>query len=193
MSDNPRPQLYGARYTALLANRADEEPDGVFTIAGKHCESGDVLIERAELPEPRRGDLIAVPATGAYTLGDGARTTTASRGPRRCSSAAADARLIRRRETIDDLLELEALGAPRPAPAASSGDPSSTRAPALDLAARRRRRPRSRSRASPSRAHGLRDPLEPAGSATAKTSAVRLELPHRRRRSCPAACRRRGR
>ncbi len=69
MSDNPRPQLYGARYAALLANRADEEPDDVFTIAGKHCESGDVLIERAELPEPRRGDLIAVPATGAYTLG----------------------------------------------------------------------------------------------------------------------------
>ena len=53
MSDNPRPQLYGARYSALLANRADEEPaDGHFTIAGKHCESGDVLIERAVLPEP---------------------------------------------------------------------------------------------------------------------------------------------
>ena len=88
MSDNPRPQLYGARYAALLANRADEEPDGVFTIAGKHCESGDVLIERAELPEPRRGDLIAVPATGAYTLAM-ARTTTASRGPQRSWSAAA--------------------------------------------------------------------------------------------------------
>ena len=64
------------------------EPDGVFTIAGKHCESGDVLIERAELPEPRRGDLLAVPATGAYTLAM-ARTTTASRGRRPCSSAAA--------------------------------------------------------------------------------------------------------
>ena len=45
MSDNPRPQLYQARYTAVLANRADEQPDDVFTIAGKHCESGDVLIE----------------------------------------------------------------------------------------------------------------------------------------------------
>src|ERR687898_761136 len=69
MSDNPRPQLYEARYSALLANRAGEVAAGAFTIAGKHCESGDVLIDRAELPEPRRGDLIAVPATGAYTLG----------------------------------------------------------------------------------------------------------------------------
>ena len=71
MSDNPRPQLYGARYEALLANRADELADGVFRIAGKHCESGDVLIDAAELPHPRRGDLLAVPATGAYTLAMG--------------------------------------------------------------------------------------------------------------------------
>ena len=72
MSDNPRPQLYGARYSALLANRADEaSADGHFTIAGKHCESGDVLIEQVALPEPRRGDLLAVPATGAYTLAMG--------------------------------------------------------------------------------------------------------------------------
>jgi diaminopimelate decarboxylase len=68
MSDNPRPALYGARYSALLANRADEPPAGVFAVCGKHCESGDVLIERAELPETRRGDLLAVSATGAYTL-----------------------------------------------------------------------------------------------------------------------------
>jgi diaminopimelate decarboxylase len=68
MSDNPRPALYGARYSALLANRADEPPAGSFAVCGKHCESGDVLIEGAELPESRRGDLLAVPATGAYTL-----------------------------------------------------------------------------------------------------------------------------
>jgi diaminopimelate decarboxylase len=68
MSDNPRPALYGARYSAMLANRADEPPAGAFAVCGKHCESGDVLIERAELPEPVRGDLLAVPATGAYTL-----------------------------------------------------------------------------------------------------------------------------
>ncbi|HZO62958.1 MAG TPA: diaminopimelate decarboxylase, partial [Gaiellaceae bacterium] len=68
MSDNPRPALYGARYSALLANRADAPARGTFAVCGKHCESGDVLIERAELPEPRRGDLLAVPGTGAYTL-----------------------------------------------------------------------------------------------------------------------------
>jgi diaminopimelate decarboxylase len=68
MSDNPRPALYGARYSALLANRADEPPAGTFAVCGKHCESGDVLIESAELPEPGRGDLLAVAATGAYAL-----------------------------------------------------------------------------------------------------------------------------
>ena len=108
MSDNPRPQLYQARYTALLANRADEEPDDVFTIAGKHCESGDVLIERAELPEPRRGDLIAVPATGAYTLGMASNYNGVPR-PAAVLVGGGAARLIRRRETVDDLLELEAL------------------------------------------------------------------------------------
>ena len=68
ISDNPRPALYNARYSALLANRADEAPAGPYAVAGKHCESGDLLIERVPLPAPRRGDLLAVPATGAYTL-----------------------------------------------------------------------------------------------------------------------------
>ena len=109
MSDNPRPQLYGARYEALLANRADELPDGVFRVAGKHCESGDVLIEAAELPRPRRGDLLAVPATGAYTLAMG---STYNGVPRPAVVLVRDgrARLIRRRETVDDLLRHE----PRP-------------------------------------------------------------------------------
>jgi len=106
MSDNPRPQLYKARYSALLANRADDEPSGEFTIAGKHCESGDVLIERAELPEPRRGDLLAVPATGAYTLGMASNYNGVPR-PAAILVSGGEARLIRRRETVDDLLELE--------------------------------------------------------------------------------------
>jgi diaminopimelate decarboxylase len=106
MSDNPRPQLYGARYEALLANRADELPSGVYRIAGKHCESGDVLIEAAELPEPRPGDLLAVPATGAYTLALG---STYNGVPRPAVVLVADgrARLIRERETVDDLLRFE--------------------------------------------------------------------------------------
>jgi diaminopimelate decarboxylase len=107
MSDNPRPQLYGARYEALLANRADELPTGVYRIAGKHCESGDVLIEAAELPEPRPGDLLAVPATGAYTLALG---STYNGVPRLAAVlvAAGEARVIRRRETVAELLRFEA-------------------------------------------------------------------------------------
>jgi diaminopimelate decarboxylase len=107
MSDNPRPQLYGARYEALLANRADELPSGVYRIAGKHCESGDVLIEAAELPEPRPGDVLAVPATGAYTLALG---STYNGVPRSAVVlvAGGEARLIRRRETVEELLQFEA-------------------------------------------------------------------------------------
>ena len=107
MSDNPRPQLYGARYAALLANRADESPAGEFTIAGKHCESGDVLIEGAELPLPRRGDLLAVPVTGAYTL---AMSSSYNGVPRSAAVlvSGGDVRQILRRETVDDLLSREA-------------------------------------------------------------------------------------
>ena len=107
MSDNPRPAMYNARYSALLANRADAKPDGAFAVAGKHCESGDVLIERVELPEPRRGDVLAVPVTGAYTL---AMASTYNAVPRPAAVLVADgeARLIRRRETVDDLLAFEA-------------------------------------------------------------------------------------
>ena len=107
MSDNPRPQLYGARYSALVANRADEPATAPFTVCGKHCESGDVLINRVELPEPRRGDLLAVPATGAYTLGMGSNYNSVPR-PAAVLVADGEARLIRRRETIDDLLAFEA-------------------------------------------------------------------------------------
>ena len=106
MSDNPRPQLYGARYEALLANRADELPDGVFRIAGKHCESGDVLIDAAELPHPRRGDLLAVPATGAYTLTMGSNYNGVPRPPV-VLVRDGQTRLIRRRESVDDLLRFE--------------------------------------------------------------------------------------
>jgi len=106
MSDNPRPQLYRARYEALLANRADELADGVFRVAGKHCESGDVLIEAAELPHPRRGDLLAVPATGAYTLAMGSNYNGVPR-PAVVLVANGTVRELRRRETTADLLRYE--------------------------------------------------------------------------------------
>ena len=106
MSDNPRPQLYDARYTALSAARADEPVDEVVSIAGMHCESGDVLIDDVALPSPRRGDLLAVPATGAYTL---AMASNYNGVPRPAAVLVRDgsARLIRMRETVADLLAHE--------------------------------------------------------------------------------------
>jgi diaminopimelate decarboxylase len=106
MSDNPRPQLYGSRYEALLATRADEPVAGTYRIAGKHCESGDVLIDGVELPQPRRDDLLAVPATGAYTLG---MASNYNGVPRPAAVLVGDggAELIRRRESLEDLLRFE--------------------------------------------------------------------------------------
>jgi diaminopimelate decarboxylase len=72
-------------------------------VCGKHCESGDVLIERVALPHPRRGDLLAVPAAGAYTL---AMASTYNSVPRPAAVLVANgsATVIRRRETVDELL-----------------------------------------------------------------------------------------
>ena len=106
MSDNPRPQLYGARYTALAAARADEPATETVSIAGLHCESGDVLVDDVVLPPSRPGDLLAVPVTGAYTLAM-ASSYNATPRPAAVLVREGDARLIRRRETIDDLLALE--------------------------------------------------------------------------------------
>ena len=107
MSDNPRPQLYDAVYTALSADRADEAATERVSIAGMHCESGDVLIDDVSLPAPRRGDLLAVPATGAYTLAMASNYNGVTR-PAAVLVASGEARLIRRRETAADLLRSEA-------------------------------------------------------------------------------------
>ena len=66
MSDNLRPMLYGARYEAVLADRADRPGETTVTVAGSHCESGDILIQDVELPDPKVGDIMVMPATGAY-------------------------------------------------------------------------------------------------------------------------------
>jgi diaminopimelate decarboxylase len=105
-SDNPRPQLYDARYTAAIATRFGDTPTGVFGIAGKHCESGDVLIDAVELPAPLRGDVLAVPATGAYTLAMASSYNAVPR-PAAVLVEDGDARVIRRRETQADVLSFE--------------------------------------------------------------------------------------
>lgn len=103
MADNIRPALYGARYTALLANRADAPPAGPVDVAGRYCESGDVLLRGAELPAAAPGDLLAVAVSGAYTL---SMASTYNMVPRPAVLLVADgqARLIQRRETEEDLL-----------------------------------------------------------------------------------------
>jgi diaminopimelate decarboxylase len=105
MSDNPRPHLYGARYTAVLANRAAEPAEHPYTVTGKHCEE-EVLIRRVLLPEPQRGDLLAVPAAGAYTLAMSSNYNAVPR-PAAVLVDGGRARLIRRRETLEDVLALE--------------------------------------------------------------------------------------
>ena len=106
MSDNPRPQLYGARYTALSALRASEDADETVSVAGMHCESGDVLIDDVALPAPRRDDVLAVPATGAYTLAMASNYNGVGR-PAAVLVRDGETQLIRRRETVADVLSLE--------------------------------------------------------------------------------------
>ena len=103
MSDNLRPMLYGSRYEALLADRPEDSPDTEVTVAGMHCESGDILIRDAHLPAPRAGDILATPATGAYGYAMANNYNGMTRPPVVfCSDG--DARLVVRRETYDDLM-----------------------------------------------------------------------------------------
>lgn len=111
MADNIRPALYGARYTATLANRdATGQPLQTVTIAGKYCESGDLLIDNVSLPELHPGDLLAVPMVGAYCLAMASNYNLSPR-PAAVIVAFGDARLIRRRETYDDLLRNDVIDA----------------------------------------------------------------------------------
>jgi diaminopimelate decarboxylase len=103
MYENPRPALYGARYQGVLADRLDEAPTAAFTIAGRCCESGDVLIWDAHLPEPRPGDLLAIFATGAYNYSMASNYNRYPRPPI-VFAAGGRARVVVERETLDDLL-----------------------------------------------------------------------------------------
>jgi diaminopimelate decarboxylase len=106
MADNIRPTLYGARYTAAIGNRfPNGEPEEV-TIAGKYCESGDLLIEDISLPQLSPSDLLAMPAAGAYCLSMASNYNLALR-PAAVLVNDGQARLIRRRERYDDLLRLD--------------------------------------------------------------------------------------
>jgi len=106
MADNLRPALYQAKYDAVVANKADAAPAECVTIAGRYCESGDLIIEDIDLPVVEPGDIIAVPATGAYCI---PMASNYNISPRPAIVAVNDgqATLVRRRETYDDLLACE--------------------------------------------------------------------------------------
>jgi len=119
MYENPRPALYGARYEAVVASHAADEPTQRVAIAGRCCESGDVLIWDADLPEIHEGDVLAVFATGAYTY---SMASNYNRFPRPALVFVRDGsvQVAVERETLDDLVRHDrpltrpASGAPLP-------------------------------------------------------------------------------
>ena len=102
MADNIRPALYGAKYEAVVANKVSENGAGQVTIAGKFCESGDILIKDIKLPPLSSGDIIAIADCGAYCL-PMASNYNSSLKPAIVLVKEGKAHLIRRRETFDDL------------------------------------------------------------------------------------------
>jgi len=117
MADNIRPTAYGAKYTAVLANRMDDKKSiADVAIAGKYCETGDVLIQHVDLPLPRAGDLVAVPTSGAYQLSMASNYNMALR-PAVVVVANGTARLVRRRDTYEDLIAADVAPTPVTPPA----------------------------------------------------------------------------
>jgi diaminopimelate decarboxylase len=102
MSDNLRPMLYGSRYEAVIADRAGAPPDTLATVAGMHCESGDVLVRDAMLAAPAVGDVLVTPATGAYGYALASNYNGVPRPPV-VFCRGGEARAVVRRETYDDL------------------------------------------------------------------------------------------
>ena len=103
MGDNIRPALYGSRYIANVANRANDEATETVTIAGKYCESGDVLIHDASLAPVRANDIIAIPASGAYAPSMASVYNMNGR-PAIVMASEGAATLMRRRESYEDLI-----------------------------------------------------------------------------------------
>jgi len=106
MADNIRPALYGSRYEAIVANKANKKELERVSIVGKFCESGDVLVKDAAIPRVIPGDIVAIPVSGAYCLSL-ASNYNASLKPAIILVKDSKARLIRRRESYDDLMSCD--------------------------------------------------------------------------------------
>ena len=105
MSDNPRYALYGSKYTVLSANNMSKKADYVCTIAGRLCESGDLIQENVSIPRVKRGDLIAVLVTGAYNY---SMASNYNRLPRPAVVLLGDTdRVVIKRESIEDVSRLD--------------------------------------------------------------------------------------
>ena len=108
MCDNPRYILYGSKYTAVLANNASAEPVAPITIAGKCCESGDLIQEHVMMPQIHVGDTLAVLSTGAYNYSMSSNYNRIPRPPIVAVSGN-EAKIIVKRETYDDLIKNDVL------------------------------------------------------------------------------------
>ncbi len=108
MGDNPRYILYGSEYTALAANHASDEASEVVTVAGKCCESGDIIMENKKLQQLKVGDTLAVLATGAYNY---SMASNYNRIPRPAMVAVSgdSAGIVIKRETYEDIVKLDLL------------------------------------------------------------------------------------
>lgn len=108
MSDNPRPITYQSVYSAAIANHMDDSATEIVTIAGKHCESGDVLLKDIALPPSQPGDILVVMGTGAYNYSMASNYNRISR-PAAVLVQNGDANLILKRETYQDLIRQDCL------------------------------------------------------------------------------------
>jgi diaminopimelate decarboxylase len=108
MSDNPRPITYQSRYRLVIANKMSAPLEETVTVAGKHCESGDILIKDAQLPKTEPGDVLVVMTTGAYNY---SMASNYNRLPRPAAVLVKDgeANLMLQRETYEDLIRQDLL------------------------------------------------------------------------------------
>ena len=106
MADNIRPAMYGSRYELISAERPTAPAEETVTIAGKYCESGDLLARDIETPRLRAGEVVAMPAAGAYQVAMESNYNLALR-PAVVLVADGEARLLRRRQTFEDLMALD--------------------------------------------------------------------------------------
>jgi len=105
MGDNPRVALYQAKYHAIVANKANQQPESVYTVVGKYCESGDVLIHNIALPHLEAGDLLAVFSTGAYNYSMSSNYNAVPRPPI-VTVYRGESEVVVERETYADLIRL---------------------------------------------------------------------------------------